>query len=260
METRTGGRLADSCVSPKSAVNFVRLGAWCCGSRPVEPGGPKSAPVTPVGTARTIPKSYIVRIPRAGRGRTSCADSIHVLFTGRESRTRYSSYLLCTPCFNPRLSSIFHLNNSYAHDHVTQVHAVFDILYQYIRQILYLYPLDLHCPATCANRRTPAGSLGYCKPNTKTSVSYGLLAKRLTCADYQELIDRGWRRSGTFVYKVRAGQYQRLDPVSNVPKIGTFTFSASSRVCEFLEISWVHSTPRPAAVACMEVATPLVSV
>ena len=62
------------------------------------------------------------------------------------------------------------------------------------------------------------------------------------------------------MYKVRVGQYQRLDPVSNVPKIGTFTFSASSRVCEFLEISWVHSTPRPAAVACMEVATPLVSV
>lgn len=49
-------------------------------------------------------------------------------------------------------------------------------------------------------------SPGYCKPNTKTSVSYGLLAKRLTCADYQELIDRGWRRSGTFVYKVRTGK------------------------------------------------------
>ncbi|CAM9562286.1 unnamed protein product, partial [Laminaria digitata] len=44
---------------------------------------------------------------------------------------------------------------------------------------------------------------GYCKPDRKTSVSYGLLAKRLTCADYQELIDRGWRRSGTFVYKVQ---------------------------------------------------------
>lgn len=43
---------------------------------------------------------------------------------------------------------------------------------------------------------------GYCKPTNKTSVSYGLLAKRLTCEDYQELIDRGWRRSGTFVYKV----------------------------------------------------------
>ena len=87
----------------------------CCGSWPVEPGAPKSAPVTPAGTARTIPRSYIVRIPRTGRGRTSCADSIHLLFTGPESRTRYSSYLLCTPCFNPRLSTIFHLNNSYVH-------------------------------------------------------------------------------------------------------------------------------------------------
>ncbi|CAM9227330.1 unnamed protein product [Ectocarpus sp. 4 AP-2014] len=50
----------------------------------------------------------------------------------------------------------------------------------------------------CGTYRTKCG---YCKPDTKTSVSYGLLAKRLTCADYQELIDRGWRRSGTFVYK-----------------------------------------------------------
>ncbi|CAM9705112.1 unnamed protein product [Scytosiphon promiscuus] len=50
----------------------------------------------------------------------------------------------------------------------------------------------------CGTYRTKCG---YCKRNTKTSVSYGLLAKRLTCADYQDLIDRGWRRSGTFVYK-----------------------------------------------------------
>ncbi|CAM9212050.1 unnamed protein product, partial [Choristocarpus tenellus] len=42
---------------------------------------------------------------------------------------------------------------------------------------------------------------GYCKLGTNSSVSYGMLAARLTCADYQELIDRGWRRSGTFVYK-----------------------------------------------------------
>ena len=43
---------------------------------------------------------------------------------------------------------------------------------------------------------------GYCKVESKTSVSYGLFAKRLTCSDYQELIDRGWRRSGTYIYKV----------------------------------------------------------
>ncbi|CAM9837434.1 unnamed protein product, partial [Chrysoparadoxa australica] len=34
-----------------------------------------------------------------------------------------------------------------------------------------------------------------------SSTSYGLVAKTLTCADYQGLIDRGWRRSGSFVYK-----------------------------------------------------------
>lgn len=26
-------------------------------------------------------------------------------------------------------------------------------------------------------------------------------AERLTCEDYQNLIDRGWRRSGKYVYK-----------------------------------------------------------
>ncbi|CAM9227586.1 unnamed protein product, partial [Discosporangium mesarthrocarpum] len=42
---------------------------------------------------------------------------------------------------------------------------------------------------------------GYCKLGVNSSVSYGVLAARLTCADYQDLIDRGWRRSGTYVYK-----------------------------------------------------------
>mmetsp|Transcript_8327 Transcript_8327/g.14137 ORF Transcript_8327/g.14137 Transcript_8327/m.14137 type:complete len:617 (-) Transcript_8327:148-1998(-) len=43
-------------------------------------------------------------------------------------------------------------------------------------------------------------SCGYCK-GEKTSCSYGLVSKKLTCEDYQDMIDFGWRRSGTYLYK-----------------------------------------------------------
>ncbi|XP_072997649.1 arginyl-tRNA--protein transferase 2 [Typha latifolia] len=47
-------------------------------------------------------------------------------------------------------------------------------------------------------RRT---SCGYCRSNTDSSISHGLWANSLTADDYQELLDRGWRRSGCFLYK-----------------------------------------------------------
>lgn len=40
---------------------------------------------------------------------------------------------------------------------------------------------------------------GYCR--TPGSVSQGLWLERLRVQDYQDLLDRGWRRSGRFVYK-----------------------------------------------------------
>ncbi|XP_050070583.1 arginyl-tRNA--protein transferase 1 [Anopheles maculipalpis] len=41
---------------------------------------------------------------------------------------------------------------------------------------------------------------GYCKqPNS--CYSYGMWAHKLKCEDYQDLIDRGWRRSGCYCYK-----------------------------------------------------------
>jgi len=43
-------------------------------------------------------------------------------------------------------------------------------------------------------------SCGYCNSKT-TSVTYGLWAHALGCEHYQQLIDRGWRRSGKHVYK-----------------------------------------------------------
>ncbi|KAI9486987.1 MAG: arginine-tRNA-protein transferase [Benjaminiella poitrasii] len=41
---------------------------------------------------------------------------------------------------------------------------------------------------------------GYCK-GEDTSISFGIWAHALTCNDYQDLIDRGWRRSGKYLYK-----------------------------------------------------------
>ncbi|KAG0620172.1 hypothetical protein M758_4G195300 [Ceratodon purpureus] len=44
-------------------------------------------------------------------------------------------------------------------------------------------------------------SCGYCKSSSRTSVAQGLWAHTLTVDDYQELLNRGWRRSGMFLYK-----------------------------------------------------------
>ncbi|XP_055832703.1 arginyl-tRNA--protein transferase 2-like isoform X1 [Solanum dulcamara] len=44
-------------------------------------------------------------------------------------------------------------------------------------------------------------SCGYCKSGGPTGISHGLWARSLTVDDYQALLDRGWRRSGCFLYK-----------------------------------------------------------
>ncbi|KAK8428124.1 arginine-tRNA-protein transferase [Phyllosticta citricarpa] len=44
------------------------------------------------------------------------------------------------------------------------------------------------------------GSCGYCK-NEETSASYYISSRNLDVRHYQALIDRGWRRSGTLLYK-----------------------------------------------------------
>nr|XP_023026125.1 arginyl-tRNA--protein transferase 1 [Leptinotarsa decemlineata] len=41
---------------------------------------------------------------------------------------------------------------------------------------------------------------GYCKKEN-SSISHGIWAETLTVQDYQDLIDRGWRRSGKYCYK-----------------------------------------------------------
>ncbi|KAJ8535428.1 hypothetical protein K7X08_023148 [Anisodus acutangulus] len=44
-------------------------------------------------------------------------------------------------------------------------------------------------------------SCGYCKSGGSSSISHGLWARSLAVDDYQALLDRGWRRSGCFLYK-----------------------------------------------------------
>jgi len=45
-------------------------------------------------------------------------------------------------------------------------------------------------------------SCGYCGDKLKKGrISFGMDSVRLTCEDYQALIDRGWRRSGNWLYK-----------------------------------------------------------
>ncbi|KAI5084009.1 hypothetical protein GOP47_0000178 [Adiantum capillus-veneris] len=56
-------------------------------------------------------------------------------------------------------------------------------------------------PSVVEDQGLYASSCGYCKSDTKTSVSYGLWAHSLSVYDYQDLLDRGWRRSGMFLYK-----------------------------------------------------------
>ena len=41
---------------------------------------------------------------------------------------------------------------------------------------------------------------GYCK-SENSSISNGMWAHQMTCQDYKDLVDRGWRRSGKYCYK-----------------------------------------------------------
>merc|ERR1719375_1489425 len=42
---------------------------------------------------------------------------------------------------------------------------------------------------------------GYCRRSGAPSISHGMLAMGLSVYDYQDFLDRGWRRSGHWLYK-----------------------------------------------------------
>jgi arginine-tRNA-protein transferase len=44
-------------------------------------------------------------------------------------------------------------------------------------------------------------SCGYCKSGADSSVSFGFMTERIQAEEYEQLMLRGWRRSGTYFYK-----------------------------------------------------------
>uniref|UniRef100_A0A8I5TTB1 Arginyl-tRNA--protein transferase 1 n=1 Tax=Pongo abelii TaxID=9601 RepID=A0A8I5TTB1_PONAB len=64
---------------------------------------------------------------------------------------------------------------------------------------------------------------GYCK-NESGSRSNGMWAHSMTVQDYQDLIDRGWRRSGKYVYKPVMNQtcYEPMDSTMDDAVAGDF--------------------------------------
>jgi len=53
------------------------------------------------------------------------------------------------------------------------------------------------------NEKRAGDRCGYCK-NAKPdsgSATWGIGAPRISVADYQVMMDRGWRRCGTYIYK-----------------------------------------------------------
>ena len=45
------------------------------------------------------------------------------------------------------------------------------------------------------------GECSYCSRAGQGRVAYGMQAKQIRVSDYQQLIDRGWRRTGSWVYQ-----------------------------------------------------------
>lgn len=57
----------------------------------------------------------------------------------------------------------------------------------------------------CHTAEHGSDSCGYCtgknKPGPKGHKSWGITSNKMTVDDYQKLMDRGWRRCGTYYYK-----------------------------------------------------------
>jgi hypothetical protein len=62
-------------------------------------------------------------------------------------------------------------------------------------------PAVAHSEVSLLNERRSPSSCGYCHSSKPSSLSYGMLCEKLTVSDYQGMVDRGWRRSGTYFYR-----------------------------------------------------------
>ncbi|EAL73101.1 hypothetical protein DDB_G0269024 [Dictyostelium discoideum AX4] len=71
-------------------------------------------------------------------------------------------------------------------------------------------------------------SCNYCDAgeDKKGRICYGMVADQLTCEDYQLLIDQGWRRSGTFLYKPNNSDKKTCCPQYTI-RLDTSSFKPS---------------------------------
>ena len=55
----------------------------------------------------------------------------------------------------------------------------------------------------CHSNDSKSDHCGYCKGRKPDpgSCSWGITSNKMTLDDYQKLMDRGWRRCGTYYYK-----------------------------------------------------------
>jgi len=85
---------------------------------------------------------------------------------------------------------------------------------------------------------------GYCK-SSDSSVSHGMWAHQLTVDDYQDLIDRGWRRSGKYCYKQVMST--TCCPLYTISCTATkFRISKSQKRCANTMTKYLTSGERPA--------------
>lgn len=74
-----------------------------------------------------------------------------------------------------------------------------------------------------------ASTCGYCHSQEDTSVSSGLYCHSLRVEQYQQLVDRGWRRSGCYLYKPNM---QRTCCPQYTIRLDVNQFSASKVACK----------------------------
>ena len=84
---------------------------------------------------------------------------------------------------------------------------------------------------------------GYCK-STDTNQSHGMWTHRLTVDDYQDMIDRGWRRSGKYCYK--SVMSSTCCPLYTISCSATkFRISKSQKGCANVMTKYLTSGERP---------------
>lgn len=87
-----------------------------------------------------------------------------------------------------------------------------------------------------------ASTCGYCHSQEDTSVSSGLYCHSLQVEQYQQLVDRGWRRSGCYLYKPNM---QRTCCPQYTIRLDVNKFSANKVARKFLVLHACYKNKEP---------------